>query len=430
MFSLIQSAFRRPRFVYRTPDGAAGRFGALPLPGLLRIDFSKQISGFPFAPLGEFPRRVREGEVIARAGDFPLLAPMPGILDLAPDAERFILKVEGNLQLGKARPGERPIDALLKQSAPLAPLLDLIRDSGLASLEFPALRLDDALRTTLQQPRPLLILARVDPEGAIDWPQLFAERATDLEELAALFARLAPGVEVAFAPRKRPEAFRAQSFAARPERLPEALIRALAGDRALDLNAPFAEQGVCFLGPATLWALCDALFEGRPFTSRPAATLRFSAGGKLGAARLVRAPNGADLQELLGDEIALAGGVIAGDPVFHQQTSTLPESSARFNIFRMSSFYATPTDFAPLRGANLSCTGCFACQAICPTGANPLSLLEQRVADFGVDHCVECGLCEYVCESGIGFSSVIRSVRSAAGKARSSALRERHDPQS
>ncbi len=430
MFSLIQSAFRRPRFVYRTPDGAAGRFGALPLPGLLRIDFSKQVSGFSFAPLGEFPRRVREGEVIARAGDFPLLAPMPGILDLASDAERFVLKVEGNLQFGKTRPGERPIDALLKLSEPLAPLLELIRDSGLACLEFPALRLDEALRTALKNPRPLVILARVDPEGAIDWPQLFAERATDLEELATLFNRLAPGVEVSFAPRKRPDVFRARNFATRPERLPESLIRSLAGDRELDLNTPFAEQGICFLGPATLWALCDALFEGRAFTSRPAAALRFSAGGKLRAARLVRAPNGADLQELLGDEVARAGGVIAGDPVFHQHTTALPESSQRFNIFRMSSFYATPADFAPLRGANLSCTGCFACQAVCPTGANPLALLEERIQDFAAQSCVECGLCEYVCESGIGFSSVIRSVRSAAGMARSGALREHHDARS
>lgn len=429
MFSLIQSAFRRPRFVYRTPDGATGRFGALPLPGLLRIDFSEQVSGFPFAPLGEFPRRVREGEVIARAGDFPLLAPMPGILDLAPDALSFVLKVEGNLQLGQARPGERPIDALVAQSQPLPALLNLIRDNGLASLEFPALRLDEILRTALKHSRPLVIFARVAPEGAIDWSQMFAERATDLDELAALFKRLAPDLEVIFAPRKRPDAFRARSFAARPERLPESLIRAAAGDRELDLNAPFAEQGICFLGPATLWALCDALFDGRPFTSRPAAALRYSAGGKLKAARLVRAPNGADLQELLGDEIALAGGVIAGDPVFHRQTATLPESSRRFNIFRMATFYATPVDFAPLRGANLSCTGCFACQAICPTGANPLALLEDRVVDFSAHSCVECGLCEYVCESGIGFSSVIRSVRAAAGATPSRGLRENHDPQ-
>ncbi len=427
MFSLIQSAFRRPRFVYRTPDGAAGRFGALPLPGLLQIEFSERVTGFPFAALGEFPRRVREGEVIARAGDFPLLAPMPGILDLNANSDSFILKVEGNLQLGKARPGERPIDALLQQSQPLPALLELIRENGLASLEFHALRLDEALRKTLQAPRPLIILARVDPEGAIAWPQLFEERAADLAQLATLLARLGPEVEVEITPQGRIDAFRARSFATRPERLPETLVGSLAGERAVDLNAPFAEQGICFLGPATLWALCDALFEGRAFTGRPAAVLRYTARGKLSAARLVRAPNGADLTLLLGDEHVHAGGVIAGDPVFHRHASELPETIRSFNAFRMSSFYATPADFAPLRGANLSCTGCFACQAICPTAANPLALLENRSGDFDAGRCVECGLCEYVCESGIGFSTVVRSVRAASGAKRSRAVREIHD---
>lgn len=69
-----------------------------------------------------------------------------------------------------------------------------------------------------------------------------------------------------------------------------------------------------------------------------------------------------------------------------------------------------------LNGERRACVSCTYCQSICPVGLIPhllhkhvdKDIISERLAEYRIFDCIECGLCDYVCPSKIEISSHIK----------------------
>ena len=209
------SLFQKPNPTLPALTGPAVHFSNLAVPGQLRISADPARTGFDFQPApDQFPRRVQEGEVIAAADDLPLLAPLPGILDYLPDERVFQLKTEGQIQLGRSSDAGQsmPIDELeaLADGETLPALLDAMSRGGLPSLEFRGRALHRLLARALEHKSPVIVLARVAPDNAVNWPALLQPRSQQLSRLTALLQRCA-SERNRRRPRSQPEQSQAQA---------------------------------------------------------------------------------------------------------------------------------------------------------------------------------------------------------------------------
>ncbi len=421
----IRTGASRPYLSLPNLSAPVSVFSGASVPGRLKIAASEPETGFAFQPPpdAELPRRVQAGEAIASdPAGFPLLAPVPGIIDYDAASGVFTLKTEGAVRFGVSDPGAESGDGPLADLNQLSDpgelrqrFLESLRESGVPSLEFRGISLSAFFEQALKAVSPRVVIARRDGEGGIDWTRYFAAREAQLKALVEFLTRLHPQLSCQVAPRgsSGPEYY--------GETLPEVLIDrvgAKARHSKLEPTRSLAEQGVVFLGPATLVALLDWLFEGRSFTDR--LTVLRDANGK--HSQLFRLINGYDLQLLFQEKLpegqrssqkprlVVKGNLIQNPPAVLDR-----ESPRHQNIFAPVSLHILSRDPHPTRAAALPCTACMACQQACPVDARPFSLLEKhRVQEFRADRCLECGLCDFVCESGIPLSATIAELRAAA----------------
>ncbi|MCR9144340.1 MAG: hypothetical protein NXI24_18985 [bacterium] len=393
----------------------------------MKIAASEQETGFAFSPPTDvdFPRRVQAGEAIAFTPDrFPLLAPVPGIIDYDDTSSTFSLKTEGAVKFGIGAASENSEDrgpvTGLRQIGPddefRTAFLNSLRESGVPSLEYRGTSLfalfsralaaaDDSAASMIM---PRVVLSRRDGEGGIDWNRLLGASEARVTELLQLFARLHPRMDCRMAPRgpSGPEYY--------GDALPEVVIKRLNPPlEALDPKRDLPEQGLIFLGPASLYALLDWFFEARPFIDR-LTVLRASGAGR---SQLFRLINGYDLRLLFQEKLdARRGRLLVKGNLIQNTPQALDEArDLHQNIFGPVSFHILRGDPQPTRDARLPCSSCMACQQVCPVDAQPFALVAGQAEKFRAQSCLECGLCDFVCESGIPLRHTIATQRKADG---------------
>ncbi len=77
-----------------------------------------------------------------------------------------------------------------------------------------------------------------------------------------------------------------------------------------------------------------------------------------------------------------------------------------------------------LHGERRACVSCAYCQNVCPVGLMPhllhkhadKEIYNERLADYRVYDCIECGLCDYVCPSKINVSANIKKAKAELEK--------------
>ncbi len=420
MFSALRSTFRTPYLLLPRLSGASATFARLPVAGRIVLAASRDQTGFAFAPVNpeDFPRRVAEGERIAGDPDgFPLLAPLPGILDYDPSMAVFTLKTEGSVRFGRSGNAEATggLAASLRDIPDAAELrgefLRRLLQAGVPSLDFRGLSLATLLDRVLSSAdatvRPCVVFDLSDPEGGIEYERLPEFSRDRLQTAQDLLRRMSASPEldlVILAGNRSGPRERARNLAE--------VRAARACGRRLDHSRPLEGQGVAYLGPATLYALFEFLFSGPsgealPFVSRPLAVVRES-----GATQIYPLVNGYDLETYFQEQGASVHHVIAGD-FFREPARNAADPALRyFNIFRRATLYLLRSDPGSRQALNLPCTGCLACEQICPVDARPLALIQAgRREEFRADRCLQCGLCTYVCEAGIDLSHAIEERR-------------------
>ena len=416
----FRTGAQRPYFSLPQLSAPASVLSGLSVPGRLRLAAAESATGFQFGVLPEaaLPRRVQAGEAIARdPRGFPLLAPVPGIIDYEPETQTFTLKTEGAVKFGASVPtGEDtpgPIVELQDVGDAAQLRLDFLKSllqSGVPSLDFRGLSLNALFARALEQDHVRVVVSRRDGDGGLDWSRIFAAREAQIHRLIEFFGRLHGRLTCTLGPRgaSGPEVY--------GETLPRVLIQRLPAvpgfPETIDPERELAEQGIVFLGPATLFALLDWMFEGRPFTDR--LTVIRSVDSK--NSQLFRLINGYDLQLLFQEKLPDAKlrakrVVVAGNLIQHPPRDFSDPALQTQNIFGSVNFQILREDALPTRGAQLPCTLCMACEQICPVDAGPFALLEGRPEEFRARECLECGLCDFVCESGIRISDEIAARR-------------------
>lgn len=354
-----------------------------PVAPRLSIDASVERTGFSFQPCGEYPRRVKSGEALAEDRGLALLSPLPGVVDFDSEGNRYLLRVEGQLAGSGAEGGGQDFESAEN-------FLAALDAAGLVALDYHGLRLSDLFRSNQKAE---LVYALNDARQSVDWPQVWQRRRPQIEAWQIRLRSIFPEMRLVEAPAKSHRWWR-NELRLYSQQLPEAAL---------------ARRGAgAFLGPATVLALIEFLLEGRSFNSR----LFGCFSSRAGAGSSLRLPNGYMLEDL---QVLLRGGEMLkqSDPI---RTSTAVSDA--LSIYQGDAVYPSSL-FAGGQTRPAPCSGCGLCEALCPVQARPLALLDSGARPFRGEVCTECGICGYVCESGIPVTEYAIGVRKKAGHAES-----------
>ena len=399
-------------------------------PGIAVLPLRQQ-AGAPAIPLVAPGQRVRAGEPVARAGgeiSAPLHAPTSGKLLAIEDRPTpyaaagpcLILAADGKDERYEAY---EPVDD--PQALAPAEIRRLVHEAGIVGLGgavFPtAVKLDTADRPALTA----LILngAECEPYISCD-DMLMRERATRVVDGAGIMLH-ALGADrcVVAVEHDKPQAIDALEAAiagddrfevvsvttAYPAGGERQLIEVLSG-REVPAGGLPPDIGYLTQNVATAAAVSDRFRSGQPLISRIVTV----AGGGVASARNFDVRLGTPIAEL----VAAAGGYTDG--------------AARLVMGGPMMGIALPTDAVPVvkatnciwvaTGADLRatddempCIRCAECARVCPAILLPQQLYWytrardfDKVADYAVFDCIECGCCDLVCPSHIPLVSYFR----------------------
>ncbi len=172
--------------------------------------------------------------------------------------------------------------------------------------------------------------------------------------------------------------------------------------------------GIVMLNTGTIFALKEAIIEGKPLTSR-IVTLTGNAFKKKGN---VKVRLGTPIQYLLdkyGRNIQDAQKVIIGGPMmgFTLQHADIP-------VTKICNCILAPTaSEMPAKPLEMPCIRCSDCAQACPENLLPQQLLwysqskdHDKLDEYNLSACIECGVCAYVCPSSIPLVEYYRIAKS------------------
>ena len=182
----------------------------------------------------------------------------------------------------------------------------------------------------------------------------------------------------------------------------------------------------------TAAAVHDWIVDGRPLTSR----ITTITGNGVATPMNVRARLGtpvADIARHAGGYTDEAELLIIGGPMTGKSVSTdeIPVVKATNCVLVMSE--------PPVSGKELPCIRCGECAAACPVQLMPQQLFwyacadnEDKLREFGLTDCIECGCCDLVCPSNIPLTFDFRMAKArireqADEKARAERARRRFE---
>ena len=177
------------------------------------------------------------------------------------------------------------------------------------------------------------------------------------------------------------------------------LIKALLGREVPSGGLPM-DVGVVVSNVGTAVAVCEAVRDGKPLIER-VVTVTGNGVGKPGnfLARI-----GTSVQSLVdqaGGTVGTVGKLIMGGPMMG-----LAQSSFDTPVIKGTSGILIMQEQGEMHETHLPCIKCSFCVQACPVYLIPsrLSIIAEaqnwkKAEEFGVNDCIECGCCNYVCPS-------------------------------
>ncbi len=396
----------------------------LPIPATLYLPLQQHV-GEPAEPEVRPGEYVYKGQLLARSQGLisaPVHAPSSGTvaaIDNFPaphpsglPVRTVILETDGKDRWSPD--WSAPEDPWTLTPEEIARKVGLAGVVGMGGATFPSAV---KLGQSLEHPIHTLIIngSECEPYLSCD-DRLMREKAHQLIEgvRLAAFALQAAQATIAIEDNK-PEAFAAMSAAAEgidhltvirvPSRYPmgwdKQLIRIITGQE-VPVGARSASIGVCVHNVGTVYAIWQALCSGTPLLSRIVTV----AGGAIARPQNLEVPIGTLVSEVIGhcgglsEEPArlVMGGPMMGQIIPHTGVPLVKGSSG------VLALTAREVDDGPER----PCIRCRRCVEACPVGLMPVEMAARLRADdidgavdYGVQDCIGCSCCSYVCPAKI-----------------------------
>lgn len=180
------------------------------------------------------------------------------------------------------------------------------------------------------------------------------------------------------------------------------------------LRKALAEK-VLILNMATCFALCEAVYSGKPLYERVITV----AGQSVAKPRNLLVRIGTSLENVLaecGGTLRAPLKVLTGGPMNGRAQVNLaaPVTKQTSALLALAGELRYP-------GAAAPCIRCGACADVCPSELEPaiITLATEQdefetVRDFRVSECIECGNCTYICPSNRPMASLLEYAKSGA----------------
>ena len=205
-----------------------------------------------------------------------------------------------------------------------------------------------------------------------------------------------------------------------PQAEPTILVRSLFGKKLAVGGLPTG-LGYVIVDPVTCWALGRWVRSGQGFTERPVQVFAPESGPRLVMGRLGEGLGDFCKRHGVGCEAGsmqvIVNGMLAGRQV--DPRAMRIEADTETVVLRAA---VAPEPPAP-------CLACGWCVDVCPTGLNPVELMElgrrqgeaalRRSRSAGeARHCIGCGLCSYVCPTRLPLMEETVRLRERVDKGR------------
>jgi Na+-translocating ferredoxin:NAD+ oxidoreductase subunit C len=417
------------------------------LPALVQIRTPASLF-VPILPPGSGEVAVKPvGDVVQPGESLLRVQGGSGAVALAPRAGTVVGKVAVTLTDGRpatavelriADPSEAPVaapsdeiekdlpelPAVTRPAAEFADFMNVLRRSGVFADRRTSPELMHQLTQAAYRPIDTIICSCLDHDPMLRLNALLAYRhagticaavnllSTLLSAPRTLIAvdSATPGVfRRPLAKLARKSKLKLASLPARyPHADPTLLLHTLA-DRRLRVGRSPVERGVVLLDAAAALAIGRAVFEKRPMLEMPVALRdRMTA-----QSHYLSVPVGTAASAVL-DALGIAADgaeLFGGDALRKTRIGRHGIIGPSENVVHVS---------APVAAAPQPCVRCSWCADRCPTGVQPAWLLEaaqqldpELATRAGIDSCIDCGICDYVCPSNLPIVESIRTLKRA-----------------
>lgn len=386
--------------------------------------------GNPSLPLVAVGQRVLKFQPLARANGHVSVfqhAPSSGTILFVPQGEadpspRITLQCDGEDEALQLVPMQ-VIDNTCQDTATRKKIYQRIASGGVVGMggaAFPAhVKISEGLRTTIKT----LIVNAVECEPlACSDQQLLGANPVEIANGIALVSNLlraertvlAISSQVDEAPLINACANNNFEIMRVPDRYPagseKQLIEMVTGTEVPTTGLPIHLGVVCF-NLATIFALYQAVHNGRPLVSR-IVTVNFAE-----QCFVADVPIGIAIKDLakklgiaIGDQMsATIGGMMMGRVV----------DDTRAPILKTTSVVSIALENIRAQQNEGQCIRCGECVSVCPARLQPQQLFDvaklkdlDAVQELGIFDCIECGCCDYVCPSQIPLVDYFRTAKS------------------
>jgi len=411
---------------------AKGRpIATVPVPELLTIPLVQHI-GAPCSPVVEVGDEVKEGQVIGKSDAFvsaPVHATVSGKVKRIERAPHplglkvlsVIIEPDGKNERAYMEPMGDDIEKLDPEA-----LKQRVKDAGIVGLGGATFPSHVKFSPPKDKPINTLILngCECEPYLVADH-RIMLERPGDVLRGAGMIGRIlgAKRTIVAVENNKTDtlEAFKKSGptdgieFAVTDTKYPQGgekmLIKAVL-DREVPSGGLPMDVGTVVSNVGTAVAVCEAVRDGKPLIDRVLTVTGNAAKNPGNWLARIGTPIGS-IVEQSGGTTGPVGKLIVGGPMMG-----IAQGSYEVPVIKGTSGILLLLEERYMKEGHLPCIKCSFCVKACPTGLLPsrLSVIAEaeawiKMEEYGLNDCIECGSCSYVCPSKRPIVQLIKTAK-------------------
>lgn len=355
-----------------------------PIPSLKdKLKITVDYQGERLLIKGDYPARVRIGDIIMENSAVKKVSPINGIAKIDADNDCISFTIDGELNRGST---------FNPKKYKLGEMVSVLLNSGLVSLDFKGLGISRLFQILATHSNPYIVLSPFSLENHIDFKEIILKEFNDGFTLfkQTLLELMPESTVMDYISDKKYNYHY-------PDGNPNYFLLKYCG---IELVTKIEESKVFYLGAETLYHIIRALYYGVPFHERHCTFYWKSKEGRVEAKKTFVLKNGQNLYDFFYN-YKDSYKQFTINSFYNHQSVYQTGSEFIVDIYQYNSFILC--DDEPRNLKERICIDCDDCTAFCPVDANPRGLLDKKDGEFQSQACIECGICSVICPSHIDF---------------------------